>query len=216
MAYRGLIPAERVAHLGLQRRCTVRLGPGAHFVHYFVGAGRLLNVVCVAEENAWRRESWTDRADVAELRAAFHGWHPVVQEIIDALDAPLKWALFDRDPLPCWGRGPVALLGDACHPMLPYGAQGYAQAVEDAAVLAACLADPRRATSRPRWPATSPPAPGSGGAGAGDLAGQRRAVPPRRTGRSSRRATRPWRPSFGLSPEIDWLYGHDVAADVGE
>ena len=51
----------RLPDLGLERRCTVRLGPGAHFVHYFVGAGRLLNVVCVAEEDAWRRESWTDR-----------------------------------------------------------------------------------------------------------------------------------------------------------
>ena len=104
VAYRGLVPADRIAHLGLARRCTVRLGPGAHFVHYFVGAGRLHNVVCVAEQDGWHRESWTDRADPAELRAAFRGWHPVVQEIIDALDAPLKWALFDRDPLPCWGR----------------------------------------------------------------------------------------------------------------
>ena len=83
---------------------------------------------------------YDDRADVAEVRAAFRGWHPLVRDMIDAMDAPLKWALFDRDPLPSWGRGPVVLLGDACHPMLPYGAQGYAQAVEDAAVLAACLA----------------------------------------------------------------------------
>ena len=105
-----------------------------------VSAGRLLNVVCVAEERAWQRESWTDRADVAEVRAAFRGWHPLVGDLIDALDSPLKWALFDRDPLPSWGRGAVTLLGDACHPMLPYGAQGYAQAVEDAAVLTSCLA----------------------------------------------------------------------------
>ena len=71
VAYRGLVPAERVP--SLDRRCTVRLGPGAHLVHYFVSAGRYLNVVCLTEEGAWTRESWTDRGDVAELRAAFAG-----------------------------------------------------------------------------------------------------------------------------------------------
>jgi salicylate hydroxylase len=183
-------------------------------VHYFVGAGRLLNVVSVAEEHAWRRESWTDPADPAELRAAFRGWHPVVQEIIDALDAPLKWALFDRDPLPCWAHGSVVLLGDACHPMLPYGAQGYAQAAEDAAVLAACLADPAgwdvpAATARyeaVRRDRASRVAAISRGNGV------RFHLPdgPDQGARDAAMAS-----SFGLSPEIDWLYGHDAAADVG-
>ena len=141
VAYRGLVPADRVAHLGLARRCTIRLGPGAHVVHYFVGAGRLLNVVCVREEGAWTRESWTDPGDPAELRAAFATWHPAVRAIVAALEAPLKWAMFDRPPLPSWGSGAVTLLGDACHPMLPYSAQGAAQAIEDADALATCLAD---------------------------------------------------------------------------
>ncbi len=52
-----------------------------------------------------------------------------------------KWALFEREPLPRWGEGPVVLLGDACHPMTPYMAQGAANALEDAAVLSRCLAD---------------------------------------------------------------------------
>jgi salicylate hydroxylase len=213
VAYRGLIPAERIAHLGIARRCTMRMGPGAHFVYYFVGAGRLLNVVCVAEEGAWRRESWTDRADPAELRAAFRGWHPVVQEIVDALHAPLKWALFDRDPLPSWGRGAVALLGDACHPMLPYGAQGFAQAVEDAAVLAVCLADPHRqvpaalaryaALRRDRTARVQAISRGNG---------VRFHLPdgPEQQARDAAMAS-----SFGLSPEIDWLYGHDADAEAG-
>jgi salicylate hydroxylase len=211
VAYRGLVPAERVAHLRLERRCTVRLGPGAHFVHYFVAAGRLLNVVCVAEEGSWRRESWTDRADPAELRAAFRGWDPVVQGIIDALDAPLKWALFDRDPLPCWSVGAVTLLGDACHPMLPYGAQGAAQAVEDAAVLAACLGQPDRWDVREalaRYESTRR-----------DRAARVQAISrgngvrfhltdgPEQEARDAAMAS-----SFGLSPEIDWLYGHDPVA----
>jgi len=116
------------------------MGPGSHLVHYFVAAGRLLNVVCITEERSWTRESWTDEGELAQLREAFAGWHPVVTGIIDALDTPLKWALFDRAPLSRWSCGPVTLLGDACHAMLPYAAQGAAQAVEDAAVLTACLA----------------------------------------------------------------------------
>jgi salicylate hydroxylase len=171
-------------------------------------------VVCVAEENAWRRESWTDPADPAEARAAFRGWHPVVQEIIDALDAPLKWALFDRDPLLCWGRGAVALLGDACHPMLPYGAQGFAQAAEDAAVLAA------RLTDRSGWDV--PTATARYEAVRRDRASRVAAISrgngvrfhlpdgPEQEARDTAMAS-----SFGLSPEIDWLYGHDAAADVG-
>jgi salicylate hydroxylase len=210
VAYRGLLPAERVAHLRLGRRCTVRLGPGAHFVHYYVGAGRLLNVVCVAEAG-WRRESWTDRADPAELRAAFRGWHPVVREIVDALDAPSKWALFDRDPLPRWGAGAVALLGDACHPMLPYGAQGYAQAVEDAAVLAACLAAPGRdvPTALDRYAARRRDR-ASRVAAISRGNGVRFHLPdgPLQQARDAAMAS-----SFGLSPDIDWLYGTDVDAD---
>jgi len=210
VAYRGLIPADRAAHLGLARHCTVRLGPGSHVVHYFVSAGRLLNVVCVTEERSWRRESWTDRADPAELRAAFDGWHPVVQGILDALDSPLKWALFDRDPLPRWSCGAVALLGDACHPMLPYGAQGYAQAVEDAATLATCLAelgeDVPAALVRygdlRRDRAARVQAISRGN-------GVRFHLPdgPDQENRDAAMAT-----SFGLSPEIDWLYGANATA----
>jgi salicylate hydroxylase len=148
-------------------------------VHYFIAAGRLHNVVCVVEEEAWTRESWTDPGDPDQLRAAFAGWHPVVGAIIDALDRPLKWALFDRPPLPRWSDGPVTLLGDACHPMLPYGAQAIrrdrATRVQD--------------MSRDN--------------------GRRFHLPdgPDQQVRDAAMAS-----SFGLSPEIDWLYGHDPMA----
>jgi salicylate hydroxylase len=206
VAYRGLIPAERVAHLPVERTSTVRIGPGAHFVHYFIAAGRLLNVVCIFEADSWTRESWTDRGDVAELRAAFAGWHPVVGGIIDALDRPLKWALFDRLPFPRWSAGAVTLLGDACHPMLPYGAQGAAQAIEDAAVLAACLtadADVPAALARYerlRRPRTSRVQEISRGNA------QRFHLPdgPEQMARDAAMAS-----SYGLSPDIDWLYGYD-------
>jgi salicylate hydroxylase len=76
VAYRGVLPAERAPRLAADPRCTVRFGPGAHVVHYYVAAGRLLNLVCLTEEGSWTRESWTDPGDVEELAAMFVGRQP--------------------------------------------------------------------------------------------------------------------------------------------
>jgi salicylate hydroxylase len=92
------------------------------------------------EQDEWTRESWTARGDVADALAAFDNWHPHVHEILSALDEAYVWGLFDRPPLARWSAGRVTLLGDACHPMLPFMAQGAAQAIEDGASLTACLA----------------------------------------------------------------------------
>ena len=139
IAYRGLAPAERVAHLHLPLDVTNWVGPGGHFVHYYVSAGRFLNFIAVSEEASWTREQWSDRGSIADALRNYEGWHPQVATILTAVDETFKWALFDRHPLPEWTRGRVALLGDACHPMLPFMAQGAAQAIEDGATLAACL-----------------------------------------------------------------------------
>jgi len=138
-AYRGLVPAEHLAHLGLEVAAHNWMGPGGHFVHYFVAGGRLMNFVAIKERDTWTRESWTDRGEVAEALAAFEGWHPTVRAIIGAAEETFLWALFDRLPLARWSVGRVTLLGDACHAMLPFMAQGAAQAIEDGATLAACL-----------------------------------------------------------------------------
>ena len=140
VAYRGLVPAERLSELGLEVTAQVWMGPGRHFVHYFVSGGRLVNFVAVIEQDTWTRESWTDRGDPADALAAFAGWHPQVRAILEAVDETFIWALFDRTPLERWSAGRVTLLGDACHAMLPFMAQGAAQAIEDAATLASCLA----------------------------------------------------------------------------
>jgi salicylate hydroxylase len=140
VAYRGLVPAERVADLGLEIGFQSWLGPGRHFVHYFVSRGRLLNFVGWTEHDTWSREDWTDRATIARALAAFEGWHPQIGRIIAAAETCFVWALFDREPLPRWSIDRTTLLGDACHPMYPFMAQGAAQAIEDGATLAACLA----------------------------------------------------------------------------
>jgi salicylate hydroxylase len=140
VAYRGLVPAERVADLGLVRGSQIWLGPDGHLVQYFVSRGRLLNFVGWTEHDSWNREDWTDRATIERALVAFEGWHPQIHQIISAADTCFIWALFDRDPLPRWSVGRVTLLGDACHPMYPFMAQGAAQAIEDGAALAALLA----------------------------------------------------------------------------
>jgi salicylate hydroxylase len=136
-AYRGLIPAERVSDLAPES--TAWLGLGRHFIHYFVSAGRLLNFVGHVEQEAWVSESWTEPGRVEDLRAAYAGWHPQVQRIIDAVDETFIWAVLDRKPIERWTFGRVTMLGDSCHPMLPFMGQGGAQAIEDAAAITACL-----------------------------------------------------------------------------
>jgi salicylate hydroxylase len=139
VAYRGLIPADRLTHLDLEVSAQVWMGPSKHFVHYFVRAKRLLNFVAIIEQDAWTRESWTDRGEVGDALAAFERWHPQVRGILGAVDETFIWALFDRKPMARWSLGRVTLLGDSCHAMLPFMAQGAAQAIEDGATLAACL-----------------------------------------------------------------------------
>ena len=139
VAYRGLVPAARVAHLGLEVVASSWWGPNHHFVHYFVGAGaRYLNWVA-ATPGEWRIESWTARGDLADALEEFEGWHPQVSAIIESADATNRWALYESDSLSRWTVGRVTLMGDAAHAMLPYMAQGAVQSIEDAAVLAKCL-----------------------------------------------------------------------------
>ena len=139
VAWRGLVPAERVRHLDIEVAGHNWMGPEAHVVHYWVGAGRFMNVVCITEHGTWTQESWTDKGDVAEVLARYEGWHPMVRGLIEAFAETFIWALHDRAPLPRWSDGRVTLLGDACHPMLPMMAQGAAQSIEDGAALAALL-----------------------------------------------------------------------------
>ena len=139
IAYRGLVSAERIRHLDLTAESQIWMGPGKHFVHYFVRPGRLLNFVCLIDRDAWTKESWTEPGNVADALAAYQGWHPQVRAIISSVTETFVWGLFDRAPLARWSVGRVTLLGDACHPMLPFLAQGAAQAIEDGATLAGVL-----------------------------------------------------------------------------
>jgi 2-polyprenyl-6-methoxyphenol hydroxylase-like FAD-dependent oxidoreductase len=138
VAWRGLAPAEKLsAHL---RRNVVShwVCKGAHLIQYPVRQGRLINMIGVLERDDWRIESWSVQGTHQECAADFAGWHADVQELIRQVAVPYKWALMAREPLLRWTQGRATLLGDACHPALPYLAQGAAMAIEDALVLARC------------------------------------------------------------------------------
>lgn len=141
IAWRALIPVERLPADMLSPVTTLWWGPGKHFVHYQVREGKLVNCVCVIEKKEQELESWNRQGDYRELKREFSGWHPIIDTLVDNIDAGtcFKWGLFDRLPMTSWSNGNVTLLGDACHPTLPFMAQGAAMAMEDAAVLAACL-----------------------------------------------------------------------------
>jgi salicylate hydroxylase len=146
-AFRCLVPAEHAPEMALRPVQTLWLGPGRHFVHYPISAGRTINVVAIVPAGAWRTESWTADGEIADLLTEFKGWDERLRQLIASASSTKRWALYDRAPLERWTRGRVTLLGDAAHAMLPFFAQGAAQAIEDAAVLSACLGTADRSSA---------------------------------------------------------------------
>jgi 2-polyprenyl-6-methoxyphenol hydroxylase-like FAD-dependent oxidoreductase len=141
IAYRAIFDASLMSGEIAPSR-TKWWGPDRHIVIYYTKADRseLYFVTSVPEPGDWiTKESWSAKGDVKELRAAYEGFHPEVQMVLNACPDCHKWAILEREPLPTWSDGRVVLLGDACHPMTPYMAQGAATSIEDAAVLARCI-----------------------------------------------------------------------------
>lgn len=139
VAWRGVVESKKLPKGLIPPNANLWVGPGKHFVSYYLRGGELINFVAVQERNDWQNESWNEQGDVHELRTAFKGWHSEVSLLLEAASQCYLWALFDRPPLKKWSHNNVTLLGDACHPMLPFVAQGAAMAIEDSFVLAHCL-----------------------------------------------------------------------------
>ena len=141
VAWRVTVARERLPPGVMDMVGAVWCGPRNHCVLYWLRSGRLLNFVGCPEHAAWDEESWTQRRPWEELKAAYAGWHPRIQAILDAADRNecYRWALNDRMPIRHWSSARVTLLGDAAHPTLPFLAQGACMAIEDGAVLARAL-----------------------------------------------------------------------------
>jgi 2-polyprenyl-6-methoxyphenol hydroxylase-like FAD-dependent oxidoreductase len=144
IAYRAVFDSDRMKGGAIEPSRTKWWGADRHIVIYYTTAnrGQLYFVTSVPEPADWATaESWSAKGDVNELRAAYEGFHPEVRMVLEACPDCHKWAILEREPLPTWSEGRVALLGDACHPMTPYMAQGAATSMEDAVVLTRCLAE---------------------------------------------------------------------------
>jgi salicylate hydroxylase len=139
IAWRGVIPIERVPPQISRDKATNWIGVGGHVVHYPLRAGRLMNFVGIMERSDWQVESWNTQGTWQECARDFVGWHRDIQEMIAASPTLFKWALMGRDPLQQWTRGRMTLLGDACHSTLPLLAQGAVMALEDAVILGRCF-----------------------------------------------------------------------------
>jgi salicylate hydroxylase len=137
-ATRTVIPAEEAGALAIDA-VGLWLSPEAHVVHYPVRGGSEIAVVVIARED-WQGTGWDEAADRTALPARLAGFHASLMKALAPVPEWRKWALYRLPPLPRWSAGRVTLIGDAAHPMLPYLAQGGVLALEDAAVLADCLA----------------------------------------------------------------------------
>lgn len=142
VSYRAVVPTERVKDVPEIEAFTKWWGPNpqSQIVTFPLNCGRETFIFATTGQDSWHEESWTSAGDVEELRSHYRDYHPEARRLLDACDAVLKSALYEREPLPRWSAGGITLLGDACHPMLPFMAQGACMAIEDAVVLGRCLA----------------------------------------------------------------------------
>lgn len=140
-AWRMTVPTNRLPQNLVPPKATVWVGAGKHVVTYYLRGGELVNLVGVVEQANWPYDGWTCRGSKQDILAAYEGWHPTIRRIMEAGDETeyYQWALRDLAPLASWSKGRATLLGDACHAMLPFMAQGAVMAIEDAWVLAAKL-----------------------------------------------------------------------------
>lgn len=141
IAWRGLVPVDRLAPHQREHVVSTWIGPTAHVTAYPVRwqDTELMTFSGQVDRADWLLESWSEKGSVEECLKDFVGWHSDIIELVKNVDTLNKWGLFVRPSLDTWSKGRVTLLGDACHSMLPYLGQGVNMALEDAAVLARCL-----------------------------------------------------------------------------
>ena len=143
VAWRALVPSSNLSDELIYKNAALWLGPRRHFVHYKVRKGDLINCIGISESDAWKKESWIEKADIKEFEVEFEGWDRRLRNLVESVDEATlhKWALYRRPTIKKWHSDRLVLVGDSCHATLPFLAQGAALAIEDAAVLANCLSE---------------------------------------------------------------------------
>ena len=142
VAFRATLEAGAAPARCREPEISLHLGVKAHLVHYPLHGGAMINIVAVIE-TSWRaapdENPWDGEPDRVALTAAFARWSGDARRLIEAAQNWRAFPLHDRPALGKMAIGRIALIGDAAHPMLPFLAQGAAQAIEDAGALGQCL-----------------------------------------------------------------------------
>lgn len=217
VAWRAVVPVSELGNDAPPESACVWVGAKRHAVTYRLRRGSLANLVAVVESREPPSESWTAIGSREDALRDFKRWTPVVRSILEKAPSLNRWALYDRAPLDKWSDGRVVMLGDACHPMLPFLAQGAVMAIEDAYVLARVVSQSGdvvkalKAYEALRKPRTSRVQAGA----------RRNAVLFHRGDPISQLATYgpiwlagQFLPSFAHG-QYDWIYAHDVT-DIPE
>lgn len=141
VAFRAVVPADRLEGHSDLGTFTKWWGPNpeTQIVTFPLNRGRDVFIFATAPQETWHIESWTTPGDPNELRAMYSEFHRTARDLLEPVDHVLKSALYIREPLSRWSKSRVTLLGDACHPMMPFMAQGAGQAIEDAVILARAI-----------------------------------------------------------------------------
>ncbi len=207
VAWRAVLPAEP----GSPAVAEVHMGPGRHLVSYPLRGGTLRNIVAVEERSRWTEESWSLRDDPMELRLAFAGFSPRVRGWLDRIEDVHLWGLFRHPVAPRWHGSHSVILGDAAHPTLPFLAQGANMALEDAWVLAECLAghDTPEAAFAAFQAARAPRCARIVAASGANARAYHLHSPWREAAHLGLRVGGKLAPGLALG-RLDWLYGHDV------
>jgi salicylate hydroxylase len=139
-AWRAVVPASEVLEEVRAPSVNLWLGRHAHLVHYPIRNGSAINVVAITRDLT-SRPGWDNAGSRDEILGMFRKWAVPARNLVAAAESWTTWTVYDRPRLRHWGYGPITMVGDAAHPMLPFLAQGAAMAIEDAAVLSECLAN---------------------------------------------------------------------------
>ncbi|MEO1563812.1 MAG: FAD-dependent monooxygenase [Pseudomonadota bacterium] len=210
-AWRALIPANDLDASWVQNGLQVFLGPKAHLVTYPMRDDKVVNVVAITNAERGVEERWRQKGDGALMRAGFAGWSAPVWSLLEQIDEPLMWGLFDHATLKSWHDDRHVLVGDAAHPMVPFFAQGAAMALEDAVMLARCLRQGPQAKALERFQAMRKPRTSAVSRAAG--ANSRLFHFSHPFLRLGRRAVMPVASTlapFVFSRRYNWVYGYDA------